>query len=290
VFPEHKHQIVKLLQKRGHIVGMTGDGVNDAPALKQADVGIAVEGATDAARSAADLVLTSAGLSVIINGVKEARQIFGRMRSYAIYRIAETIRILLFMTIAILVFNFYPVTAVMIIILALLNDIPIMMIAYDNAQMEPQPVKWDMYLVLNLAVVLGLLGVFSSFLMFWIGEEVLMLDRPTIQTLMFLKLTVAGHMTIYIARRGTHPFWTQPFPSARLFWTTELTQVVATLFAVYGVFMPPIGWKLALLVWGYAFVWFLFNDFIKIQICRLYSYRGKRKNAISGDISMTSIP
>jgi len=273
VFPEDKHQIVKLLQKRGHIVGMTGDGVNDAPALKKADVGIAVEGATDAARSAADLVLTSAGLSVIINGVEEARQIFGRMKSYAVYRIAETIRILLFMTIAILVFNFYPVTAVMIIILALLNDIPIMMIAYDNAEMEPQPVKWDMHLVLNLAVVLGLMGVFSSFLMFWIGEEVLMLDHPTVQTVMFLKLTVAGHMTIYITRRGSHPFWTRPFPSAKLFWTSELTQVVATLFAVYGVFMPPIGWKLALLVWGYAFVWFLFNDFIKIQICRLCSYR-----------------
>lgn len=273
VFPEHKHQIVKLLQKHGHIVGMTGDGVNDAPALKQADIGIAVSGATDAARSAADLVLTSTGLSVIINGVKEARKIFDRMKSYAVYRIAETIRVLLFMTAAILIFDFYPVTAAMIIILALLNDLPIMMIAYDNAEVEPAPVRWNMYQVLNLAVVLGLLGVFASFLMFWIGEEVLMLDRPTIQTLMFLKLTVAGHMTIYIARRGSHPFWTRPFPSAKLFLTSELTQVVATLFAVYGLFMKPIGWKLALLVWGYAFAWFLFNDFIKIQICRLCSHR-----------------
>ncbi|PIR00648.1 MAG: plasma-membrane proton-efflux P-type ATPase [Nitrospinae bacterium CG11_big_fil_rev_8_21_14_0_20_45_15] len=275
VFPEHKHQIVKLLQKKGHIVGMTGDGVNDAPALKQADIGIAVEGATDAARSAADLVLTSVGLSVIIRGVEEARKIFDRMKSYAIFRIAETIRVLLFMTVSILVFDFYPVTTVMIIMLALLNDLPILMIAYDNAQIEPKPVVWNMSEVLNLAVVLGLLGVCSSFLMFWIGEQILQLDRPTIQTLIFLKLTVAGHMTIYIARRGSRPFWTRPFPSARLFWTSELTQVSATLVAVYGGFMQPIGWKLALFVWAYAILWFLFNDFVKIQYCRFRARRNQ---------------
>ena len=121
VFPEHKFEIVKTLQEAGYIVGMTGDGVNDAPALKQADVGIAVSGATDAARAAADLVLTAPGLSVIARAIEEARQIFERMTGYAIYRIAETSRVLLFMTASILVFNFYPVTAVMIVLLALLN-------------------------------------------------------------------------------------------------------------------------------------------------------------------------
>jgi len=129
VFPEHKYRIVELLQNRRHIVGMTGDGVNDAPALKKADAGIAVAGATDAAKSAASIVLTKPGLSVIIDAVKESRRIFRRMNSYTIYRMAETIRLLLFMTISILAFNFYPVTAVMIVILALLNDLPIMMIA-----------------------------------------------------------------------------------------------------------------------------------------------------------------
>ncbi len=121
VFPEHKYHIVDVLQRRGHIVGMTGDGVNDAPALKKADVGIAVSGATDAARAAADMVLLSPGLSVIIDAVKESRKIFQRMNSYAIYRIAETIRVLLFMTLSILVFNFYPVTAIMIVLLALIK-------------------------------------------------------------------------------------------------------------------------------------------------------------------------
>ena len=132
VFPEHKFRIVDALQRRNHIVGMTGDGVNDAPALKKADCGIAVSGATDAARAAADIVLTSPGLSVIIDAIKESRKAFQRMNSYAIYRITETIRVLLFMTLSILVFNFYPVTAVMIGLLALLNEGPILPIALDT--------------------------------------------------------------------------------------------------------------------------------------------------------------
>ena len=163
VFPEHKFKIVKALQGGGYIVGMTGDGVNDAPALKQADVGIAVSGATDAARAAADLVLTAPGLSVITGAIEEARRIFERMNSYAIYRIAETMRLLLFMTASILIFNFYPVTAIMVVLLALLNDLPIMMIAYDNAPFASRPVRWDMARVLTTATALGILGVFASF-------------------------------------------------------------------------------------------------------------------------------
>ncbi len=138
VFPEHKFHIVDVLQKRGHIVGMTGDGVNDAPALKKADCGIAVSGATDAARAAASIVLLTPGLSVIIDAIKESRRIFQRMNSYAIYRIAETLRVLFFMTLAILIFNFYPVTAVMIVMLALLNDGAILSIAYDNVHYKDQ--------------------------------------------------------------------------------------------------------------------------------------------------------
>ena len=134
VFPEHKFHIVDVLQKHGHIVGMTGDGVNDAPALKKADCGIAVSGATDAARAAAAIVLMTPGLTVIIDAIKESRKIFQRMNSYAIYRIAETLRVLLFMTLSIVVFNFYPLTAVMIVMLALLNDGAILSIAYDNVQ------------------------------------------------------------------------------------------------------------------------------------------------------------
>jgi H+-transporting ATPase len=155
VFPEHKFHIVDVLQKLGHIIGMTGDGVNDAPALKKADCGFAVSTATDAARAAASIVLTTPGLSVIIDAIKESRRIFQRMNSYAIYRIAETLRVLLFVTAAILIFNFFPLTAVMIVMLALLNDGAILSIAYDNVHYKDQPEAWNMRLVLGVSTVLG---------------------------------------------------------------------------------------------------------------------------------------
>ena len=209
VFPEHKFRIVDVLQKRGHIVGMTGDGVNDAPALKKADCGIAVSGATDAARAAAAIVLMTPGLSVIIDAIKESRKIFQRMNSYAIYRIAETLRVLLFMTLAILIFNFYPLTAVMIVMLALLNDGAILSIAYDNVHYKDAPEAWNMRLVLGIATVLGLVGPIAAFGLFFLGDRVFHLDRPHLQTMMYLMLSVAGHLTIFQTRtRG--PFWSIP--------------------------------------------------------------------------------
>jgi H+-transporting ATPase len=278
VFPEHKYALVKALQARNHIVGMTGDGVNDAPALKQADIGIAVSGATDAARAAADLVLTAPGLSVITTSIEEARRIFERMTSYAIFRIAETIRVLLFMTLSILVFNFYPVTAVMIVLLALLNDIPIMMIAYDNAPVAERPVRWDMPLTLTISVLLGGLGVISSFILFWIAERYLRLGRAEIQSVIFLKLLVAGHLTIYLTR-NKGAIWQRPWPSWKLFTATEATQLLGTLGAVYGWFITPIGWRYAGLVWAYALAWFLVNSGCKIIAYRFLNHRGPRQAA-----------
>jgi H+-transporting ATPase len=267
VFPEHKFHIVDVLQKYGHIVGMTGDGVNDAPALKKADCGIAVSGATDAARSASDIVLLKPGLSVIIDAIKESRKIFQRMNSYAIYRIAETLRVLFFMTLSILIFNFYPLTAVMIVILALLNDGAILSIAYDNVHYKNEPEAWNMRVVLGIATVLGLIGVVSTFGLFYLGECVFHLDRSIIQTLMYLKLSVAGHMTIFLTRIPG-PFWS--VRPARILWVAVLgTQILATLIASQGLFMTAIGWGWALFVWGYALVWFLVNDRVKLLAYRM---------------------
>jgi H+-transporting ATPase len=272
VFPEHKYHIVDVLQKRGHIVGMTGDGVNDAPALKKADCGIAVSGATDAARAAAAIVLMTPGLSVIIDAIKESRRIFQRMNSYAIYRIAETLRMLFFMTLAILIFNFYPLTAVMIVMLALLNDGAILSIAYDNVHYKDQPEAWNMRMVLGISTVLGLIGVVSAFGLFYLGEKVFKLDRAHIQTLMYLKLSVAGHLTIFLTRtRG--PFWS--IRPAKILWMAVLgTQTVATLIAVYGLFMTPLGWGWAGFVWGYALLWFLVNDRVKLLAYRIFDPAG----------------
>ena len=268
VFPEHKFHIVDVLQKLGHIVGMTGDGVNDAPALKKADCGIAVSGATDAARAAADIVLMTPGLSVIIEAIKESRKIFQRMNSYAIYRIAETLRVLLFMTLAILIFNFYPLTAVMIVMLALLNDGAILSIAYDNVIYKDEPEAWNMRVVLAIATVLGVVGPVAAFGLFFLGDRVFHLDHQHLQPMMYLMLSVAGHLTIFQTRtRG--PFWS--IPPAPLLWVAVVgTQILATLIAVYGLFMPALGWGWALFVWGYALAWFLVTDPLKLLAYRIF--------------------
>jgi H+-transporting ATPase len=268
VFPEHKFEIVKTLEAAGRIVGMTGDGVNDAPALKQADIGIAVSGATDAARAAAALVLTAPGLSVITTAIEEARRIFERMTAYAIYRIAETMRLLLFMTAAILMFNFYPVTAIMVVLLALLNDIPIMMIAYDNAPFALTPVRWDMGRVFRVASSLGIYGVFESFVLYWLARDYFNLPGAALQATIFLKLLVSGHMTIYLTRNKGW-VWERPWPSWKLVIPSEATQLLGTLIVVYGIAMASIGWPMALLVWGYTIVSFFVANAVKVATYRL---------------------
>ncbi len=286
VFPEHKFHIVDVLQKHNHIVGMTGDGVNDAPALKKADCGIAVSSATDAARAAAAIVLMTPGLSVIIDAIKESRRIFQRMNSYAIYRIAETLRVLFFMTLAILIFNFYPLTAVMIVMLALLNDGAILSIAYDNVHYKDKPEAWNMRMVLGISTVLGIIGVVSAFGLFYLGERVFHLDRARIQTLMYLKLSVAGHLTIFLTRtRG--PFWS--IRPAKILWMAVLgTQIVATFIAVYGLFMTPLGWGWAGFVWGYALLWFLVNDRVKLLAYRIFDPAGAKANTPQGKVETKS--
>jgi H+-transporting ATPase len=292
VYPEDKYFIVDELQKADHIVGMTGDGVNDAPALRKADTGIAVSDATDAARAAADIVLMAPGLKVIIDAIKEARITFERMKSYTIFRIAETIRIVIFMTLSIIVFNFYPLTSIMIIVLALLNDIPILAIAYDNTKIRKKPVRWDMHEMLVLSSWLGIAGVISSFLIFYlvmvylyshpesaillpdVPEWVNMKDKSSylafVQALFFAKMVIAGHGTIYNTRIDDW-FFKKPYPSLILFGATFSTRVIGTIIAVYGFgIMTPIGWNWALFLWGYALSWFVFNDFVKILVIRYY--------------------
>jgi H+-transporting ATPase len=267
VFPEHKFKIIQVLQGHGHLVAMTGDGVNDAPALKEANCGIAVSGATDAARAAASVVLLAPGLSVIVDAVKEARRVFQRMMNYAIYRISETIRVLLFMTLSIVVFNFYPVTALMIALLAILNDIPILTISLDNVEETKSPVDWNFHGLFVLTTFLGVAGVLSTFSLFYIVKDILKLSLPLIQTAIFLKLVVAGHSTVFVTRSRSN-FWKRPFPSKSLLLAILATDVTATLFSVYGILLAPIGWNLALFIWAYAIAWMFFNDWVKVLVLK----------------------
>jgi H+-transporting ATPase len=270
VFPEHKFRIVKILQNKGHIVGMTGDGVNDAPALKEADAGIAVAGATDAAKSAANIVLTKPGLSVIIDAIKQSRQIFQRMNNYSIYRIAETFRVLFFITTTIIVFQFYPVTALMIVLLAILNDLPIITIAYDKVRYSNFPERWNMRVIIGIASLLGILGVIESFGLFYVGYRLLNLTPEILQSFMYLKLSVAGHLTVFMARTKGH-FWSVR-PANQLLLAVALTQLTATLLTVYGILLPAMGWALAGLVWGEALTAFLIIDFVKVRFYRVLDH------------------
>jgi H+-transporting ATPase len=208
------------------------------------------------------------GLSVIIDAVKESRKIFQRMNSYSMYRIAETLRVLLFMTLAILIFNFYPVTAVMIVIIALLNDGAILSIAYDNVNYSNKPEAWNMHLVLGISTVLGVIGTVAIFGLFYLSLKVFHLDHAHTQTMMYLKMSVAGHLTIFLTRtRG--PFWSIR-PARILLIAVFGTQAVATLIAVYGLFMTPLGWGYAGIVWGYALAWFFVNDRVKLLAYRIF--------------------
>ncbi|MEM3521385.1 MAG: metal-transporting ATPase, partial [Thermoproteota archaeon] len=211
--------------------------------------------------------LTKPGLSVIIDAIKESRKIFQRMTNYAIYRICETIRVLFFITVSIIVFNFYPVTPRMIVLLAILNDIPIMTIAYDNVKYSDQPERWNMRILLGIATFLGIIGVFSSFGLLYIGREILHLNTEILQSFIYLKLSVAGHLALFVARTKG-PFWSVK-PAKILLLAVILTQLTATLITVYGVLLPAMGWSLAGLVWSYALALFLVTDFLKVRFYKL---------------------
>ncbi len=246
------------------------------PAIKQADVGIAVSGATDAARSAAALVLTAPGLSAIVQAVEEARKIFERMNSYAIYRIVETIRIMFFVVLAIVFFNFYPITAIMIILLAFFNDVPIMAIAFDNTRVDPNPVKWNMRRVLTISTALGLTGVAGSFFMLIVAKNWLGLDIRQIQTFVFLKMAIAGHLTLFVTRTS-RKFWQKPYPAPILLWSAIGTKVLATLFVVYPLgLITPIHWRAVGVIWAYCIVWLFMGDFVKLEVLRHLDMSGRR--------------
>jgi H+-transporting ATPase len=268
VFPEHKYHIVDVLQERGHIVGMTGDGVNDAPALKKADAGIAVSGATDAARSAASIALLSPGLSVIVDALREARRIFERMLSYAVYRISETIALLGFLTVTIVAFHVYPVSAIMIVFLAILNDGSILSIAYDNTRSAPEPLRWQMRSVMGMSGALGAFAIIRSLGMYAIATAALRMRPDEVMTMIYLNLSVGGIFTLYAARtRG--PFWTVP-PGRILLLVTLAAQLIATVISVYGLLVTPIGWTNAGIVWAYCAVMFLIQDPVKLAAARIF--------------------
>lgn len=282
VFPEHKYAIVKSLQKRGHLVAMTGDGVNDAPALKQADCGTAVSGATDAARGAAALILTAPGLSVINNAVDEARRIFGRITSYTIYRVALTLTIMFLVVIATMTEGFQPLTPIMIVVLSLLDDIPIMTIAYDNTPVSEKPIRWRMGSLLANSGIIGLFAVAQSLIMLTLAvaakdQGILgIASEGAVQTIMFLQLVSGGHLLIFVTRNERW-FTRRPYPAKPLWLAILGTQLLAMAMAAFGWLVPAISWGAIGVVMAYSLVWVFIMGAVRLIAERLVDHRTKAR-------------
>jgi len=286
VFPEHKYAIVKALQSRGHLVAMTGDGVNDAPALKQADCGTAVSGATDAARGAAALILTAPGLSVINSAIDEARRIFGRITTYTIYRVALTIDIMVLVVLSTVFLGFQPLTAIMIVIMSLLDDIPIMTIAYDHTPVSPKPIRWKMPRLLALSGILGFFCVIQSFGLLLIGLDILsdpalvarfgLPDHAALQTVMFLQLVAGGHLLLFVTRSEGW-FFRPPWPALPLLGAILATQALAVLMCGFGWLVPAIPWATIAWVWAYNLVWLVLLGGVRVTTEMLLDHRTFRR-------------
>ncbi|KAG6550615.1 hypothetical protein Mapa_007868 [Marchantia paleacea] len=299
VFPEHKYEIVKRLQARKHIVGMTGDGVNDAPALKKADIGIAVDDATDAARSASDIVLTEPGLSVIISAVLTSRAIFQRMKNYTIYAVSITIRIVLgFMLLALIwKFDFSPF---MVLVIAILNDGTIMTIAKDRVKPSPMPDSWKLGEIFATGIFLGSYLALMTVIFFWLVHDSDWLenlfhleniedDHDMLVSAIYLQVSIVSQALIFVTRSRGWSFCERP--GLLLLTAFAIAQLIATLLAVY-VSLPfaglkPIGWTWAGVVWLYSIITYIPLDIIKFTIRGSIS---KPKKATGRKDSVAKLP
>lgn len=269
VFPEHKYAIVKVLQKQGHLVAMTGDGVNDAPALKQANCGIAVSDAVAAARSAAAVILTAPGLTVINTAIQEARRIFQRITSYTIYRVALTINIMFLVVLASIFLDFAPLTAIMIVVISLLDDVPIMTIAYDNTSIGKTPIRWNMKKIVLVSTFLGFFSLIQSFgMLIWAyyaatHNHMLGIDSTHIVTsIVFVQLVTGGHLLVLVARARTW-FFLRPFPAWQLWVTLLAMATIGVLLAGFGWFIPKVPWPVIGIVLAYNLVWVFIMNLVK---------------------------
>ncbi|KAF9327329.1 hypothetical protein BG006_009337 [Podila minutissima] len=279
VIPEHKYRVVELLQKRGIIVGMTGDGVNDAPALKKANVGIAVHGCTDAARSAADIVLLAPGLSTIVDGLMTSRAIFQRMRSYALYRITSTVHFLMFFFIVVMAYD-WSLPARLLILICILNDLATLVIAVDNAQLSPHPDKWRIGQLITMSLVLGVCLTalsFAHFYTFWyvfdyepVTDEKAPDEERRLESIMYLHISSAPHFVIF-STRLTGYFW-ENLPSPLFAVVIIGTQIVALLMVVFGGLTPKVPFSQAIVVLCISFLYFVLLDVVKVQLFKIWCF------------------
>jgi H+-transporting ATPase len=268
VLPEHKFNLVHAAQKDAHIVGMTGDGVNDAPALKQAQVGIAVSSATDVAKAAASLVLTSPGLENILTAIRVSRQIYQRMLTYTLNKIIKTIQIGVFLSLGLILAGTFVISPHLVVLLLFANDFVTMSIATDQVQASHMPDRWDMHAMLVSAISLALPVLALTFGIFLIGRDMLHLPLGQLQTLVFTTLVFTGQGLVYLVRER-HNFWAS-LPGKWMVLASFLDILVVILLSYLGVFMQaiPIWLVLSNLVFIACALFCL--DFLKVWIFQKY--------------------
>ena len=234
VFPQHKYNVVEILQERGYLVAMTGDGVNDAPSLKKADTGIAVEGASDAARSAADIVFLAPGLSAIIDALKTSRQIFHRMYSYVVYRIALSLHLELFLGLWIAILD-ESLNIDLVVFIAIFADVATLAIAYDNAPFAPKPVKWNLPRLWGMSIILGIIlaiGTWITLTTMFLPKGGIIQNFGSIDGVIFLEVSLTENWLIFITR-AAGPFWSS-IPSWQLSGAVLIVDIIATCFTLFG--------------------------------------------------------
>ena len=271
VFPEHKIQLVRLLQKAGHVVGMTGDGVNDAPALKQADVGIAVASATDVARAAAGVVLTAPGLTLALSAVQISRRIYQRMLTYTINKIMKTLEIAVFLSIGVMLTHTFVITPLLIVLLLFTNDFVTMSITTDHVTFSQRPDRWNVKTLVLTGAALAALMLLLSFTVFFTARNVLSVPLAQLQTLVFVMLVATGQGNVYLVRERHH-FW-RSRPSAWLVGSSIADLAVVGFMATKGVLMAPIAPLLLIGVLGVVGLYLFVVDQFKVAIFRRFGIR-----------------
>jgi len=264
VFPEDKFRLVQGLQRQGHVVGMTGDGVNDAPALKQAEAGIAVSTATDVAKAAASVVLTESGLVGVVRAIETGRRIYQRMLTYTLNKIIKTLEIAIFLSVGVILTGTFVITPLLVVLLLFTNDFVTMSIATDRVSFSPQPDRWDIRTLMLTAGTLASMVLILSFTVFFAGRDILHLPLRQLQTLVFLMLVFTGQGNVYLVRERNR-LW-HSLPSRWLILSSAADVVVVSLMATSGILMAPISWSLVAWLLLIVLVFLFAIDGLKVRV------------------------